>query len=97
MDTCQRCKSRRIMDVSGHCQDRCVIEYDDNGYDGYVPFDMPLNRIFGQGDYLSFSVCLDCGQMQGAFPISESDMDKALKIERPDMDGEPDDIESEGE
>lgn len=30
----------------------------------YVPSDLNI----GGGDYLSFDVCLDCGQMQGEWP-----------------------------
>jgi hypothetical protein len=35
--------------------------------DGYVPSGLNI----GHGDYISFHYCLDCGQIQGEFPIPE--------------------------
>jgi hypothetical protein len=34
-------------------------------HDGYVPEDLGI----GGGDYVQFSYCLDCGQIQGTFPL----------------------------
>jgi len=34
-------------------------------YFGYVPRDMGI----GGGDYVKFSYCADCGQIQGEFPV----------------------------
>jgi hypothetical protein len=35
-------------------------------HDGYVPRALGI----GGGDYIEFEVCLNCGQMQGKYPIA---------------------------
>lgn len=68
---CQRCKSSRVFSVSGKCSDMCSIT-DSSGkklVDGdYVPY-----GVLGGGDYINFSVCGECGQVQGGFPVSDSE------------------------
>lgn len=34
-------------------------------FDGYVPDDIGI----GGGDYVEFTWCLECGQIQGQFPL----------------------------
>ena len=69
---CQRCGSTRIADVYGKCSDLCVVEIGDNEHDGYVPSDMGI----GGGDDISFNVCLDCGQIQGKFPLPPTELEE---------------------
>jgi hypothetical protein len=38
---------------------------------GYVPSGVGV----GGGDYLKFDYCLDCGQIQGKWPIQSSDFE----------------------
>jgi hypothetical protein len=45
--------------------------------DGYVPNDLNI----GGGDYIEFDVCLDCGQMQGQYPLPESQHEKDISDE----------------
>lgn len=53
---CQRCNSIRVLNVSANR----------NGdAEGYVPHYLGI----GDGDYVEFSYCADCGQIQGAFPL----------------------------
>jgi hypothetical protein len=64
---CQRCGSTRIADVQGKTSDLCFVQLENLRYnDGYVPSGMNI----GGGDYLRFSLCLDCGQLQGEFPVT---------------------------
>lgn len=35
-------------------------------YNGYVPDDIGIGEY---GDYMRFTYCLDCGQIQGKFPL----------------------------
>jgi hypothetical protein len=67
---CQKCKSKRILSVSAKCADLCWVRYP-NGTESrdYVP-DIPnISTPEGGGDYVEFDLCLDCGQVQGKWPV----------------------------
>lgn len=68
---CQECESSRIAEISGKVKDMCVVSIRDDVHDGYVPGDLNI----GEGDYLTFKVCLTCGQMQGDYPLERSTME----------------------
>lgn len=74
--TCQRCGSMRIAGAGAKCSDLFHVTIGDRERDGYVPYDLGV----GGGDYLDFDWCLDCGQMQGEWPLPPS------KIESPTPD-----------
>jgi hypothetical protein len=64
---CQRCQSERVIGVFAGCQDRCVLEIQGRNFG---PDYIPRGSLpFGSGDEVDFKVCLECGQMQGKFPI----------------------------
>lgn len=73
---CQRCKSYRILQIQAKCKDMCSAELQVDPankleahavyHDGYVPHALGI----GGGDYIEFEVCLNCGQMQGKYPIA---------------------------
>lgn len=63
--TCKKCNSNRVADVNGKVSDMCFVSINGKEHDGYVPKDMNI----GGGDYLEFQYCLDCGQIQGKFPL----------------------------
>ena len=68
--TCQNCNSERLADISGKCSDMCSVNVPGfKAYNDYVP-----NFIGQWGDYLQFSMCLDCGQIQGKFPITDEQL-----------------------
>lgn len=69
--TCE-CGSERIAEVSGKCSDQCSIQLGDFSRDDYVPSDMGI----GGGDYLNFSYCLDCGRIQGTFPLDQTELEE---------------------
>lgn len=71
MKMCQKCRSLRVAKVNGKTSDMAYVEVAGKPKDGYVPRDMNI----GGGDYLSFSYCLDCGQMQGTFPLPKTEME----------------------
>jgi hypothetical protein len=62
---CRNCDSNRILCVGGKVSDMYYHKYKDKEYDGYVPEGLGI----GGGDYISFNYCLDCGQIQGIFPV----------------------------
>lgn len=65
---CQRCQSKRIIHVSGKTSDMCWAKFGNREHDGYVPQIKPIGN---GGDYLTFKLCLDCGQIQGQFPVDD--------------------------
>ena len=72
---CDKCNSERVLSVSGKCSDMfsangCGIDYQD-----YVPTGIGIDD--GE-DYMAFKYCLDCGKIQGKFPIAESKL-KGMK------------------
>jgi hypothetical protein len=69
--TCKKCKSKRIVHISAKCSDLCYVSIADKEHDGYVPRDLGI----GGGDYVEFKYCLDCGQIQGEFPIKTSKLE----------------------
>ena len=69
---CQKCKSARIADVSAKCSDMFCASIGSKHYDGYVPKDMGFRDQ--SGDYLELKYCLDCGQIQGKFPLKQNDL-----------------------
>lgn len=67
--SCQRCKSDRIVSVQAKCSDYCFAEYKGASRDGYVPSDIGLDG----GDDVNMKYCLECGQIQGEWPLPEPD------------------------
>lgn len=61
---CIKCKSDKILSINGKCNDMCFTTYKGKERDGYVPRDLGV----GGGDYVSFELCLNCGQVQDTFP-----------------------------
>ena len=66
---CQKCNSDRILYIDGKTSDKCYCEYQDFEIDGYVPSDIGLEDK--SGDYIQFEYCLECGQIQGTWPIKD--------------------------
>lgn len=66
---CQNCQGERIISVSAKCSDMCSVEYKGMERHDYVPDFIGL----GGGDYIELDYCLDCGQIQGEFPLEEID------------------------
>jgi len=64
---CDKCESERIMEFMGKTSDLCHAEIQGTEYDGECPKDLGI----GSGDYIRLSYCLDCGKIQGTFPIKE--------------------------
>jgi len=71
---CQRCDGQaKLYSVYAKCSDRYshVNVKSGKSYDGYVP-----DWIGEYGDYVSFTICRHCGQMQGQWPESDNSIDK---------------------
>ena len=61
---CQRCSSKRILSVNGKSGEQTILNLHGEEYHGE-----PIEPV-GSGDYITFSVCLNCGQQQGSFPVA---------------------------
>jgi len=66
---CDNCKSNRLIGIYAKSSDRNVmwIGHFNYEHDGYVLPDLGI----GGDDDVSFTYCLDCGKIQGTFPISD--------------------------
>lgn len=62
---CQRCNGQaKLVQISAKCSDMYShVTAAGKEYDGYVP-----DWIGEYGDYVTFTVCRHCGQMQGDWP-----------------------------
>ncbi len=67
-----KCGSERIAEIGAKCSDCCGVKIGTRIQDGYVPRDLGV----GGGDYVEFKWCLDCGQIQGVFPLPKSELEK---------------------
>lgn len=66
-ETCDNCCSERIISIMGKCSDCFNAQYMGIDYDGYVLSEAGI----GGGDDIEMKYCLDCGKIQGNFPIPE--------------------------
>lgn len=71
------CNSDRIAFLNGKTSDMCGFRYKDIDSCGYVPKGIVIGDEYG--DYIEFEFCLDCGKIQGKFPISDAAVKRAVK------------------
>ena len=64
---CQDCDGIRLMNVSTKCSDMFNAWTDANEHRGYVSDGLGI----GDGDYMEFCYCMECGRIQGNFPLPE--------------------------
>ena len=74
---CQSCKSDRILSVNAKCADRCMLSLEGKDHNGSVPEGFGI----GGGDYIRFDLCVDCGQIQGQFPLGKTEIEIANENE----------------
>ena len=70
MKSCQKCKSDRILEICGKTSDMCFARFKDKEQSDYVPGGFNIDD--GTGDYLEFDLCLQCGQVQGKWPVKKN-------------------------
>lgn len=70
--SCQRCASHRVADAGGKCSDLGHFTMGSIDHDGYIPEGVGI----GGDDYVSLTYCLDCGQIQGTFPLPISGIER---------------------
>ena len=70
-----KCGSGRIASMNAKCSDCCSIDLPHGEtLNGYVP----KNLNIGGGDYIKFRFCMDCGRIQGEFPLEGYEGDKEI-------------------
>ena len=69
--SCQKCGSDRTASMSAKCSDCCFVKIGSGEKSGYVPRDMGI----GGGDYVKFHWCLDCGHIQGEWPVPKTELE----------------------
>jgi hypothetical protein len=77
MNTDQKCKcgSTRLADVSAETRDTVAVYCPGREFHGYLPDDMGLITPDSFAD-MQFIFCLNCGQIQGTWPLPETDLEK---------------------
>ena len=76
---CQKCSSERVANISGKTSDMCYVCIKEIESNGYVPCDMNI----GGGDYIEFHFCLECGQIQGQWPLPKTELEEPPEDEEP--------------
>ncbi len=74
---CDKCKSKRLMEVYVQGRDTHNLQYEDNEYHGYMV--EGLNLYGNYGDAIEFNLCMECGKIQGKFPVSDEVIKEVLK------------------
>jgi hypothetical protein len=66
-EICQKCSSSSVLHISGKTDDRFSASFKNLEHDGYV-----LSGVnIGGGDYVEMEICMNCGQVQGTFPVTD--------------------------
>jgi hypothetical protein len=73
---CVRCGEVRLAKAIGKTNDTFNLLADGKEYDGCVPRGLNL----GGGDYFVVTICLECGQAQGDWPVTERQVKEACDV-----------------
>ena len=73
-----KCGSDRIMRINGKTSDMFDCSYASIEHQGYVPEGIVIGDG-GYGDYINFEFCLECGKIQGKFPITDDEVKAAIE------------------
>ena len=75
-ERCQQCGSPRIAYIHSEPKDLNDFKFNDDGFGtGYLPDDSVGINV---GEDIEFYYCLNCGQIQGDWPITEEQTEEAL-------------------
>ncbi len=75
---CFKCGSNRLFHIWTQADDHHVVRFKQYEHCDYLPEDMGI----GGGSHSQFTYCGDCGQIQGKWPLVETQVEKEEKIER---------------
>lgn len=88
MDKCISCGKKRLAKIGAKCDDNCAVAVGGRAKHGYAPSDMELGP---GGDYVIFRYCLDCGQIQGDFPLNQTELEAVAEEDEDEENEEEDD------
>lgn len=74
--SCQKCGSDRILEINAKCSDLCFTTFQGQEKDGYPP---NVPGVADGCDYIETKICMECGQVQGKFPISDKQILKGWR------------------
>ena len=83
MCTCQNCNSTRIARISAKVSDMCQStmvnssDYEPDDFE-YVPNDMNIHAPH-DSDVMEFELCLNCGTIQGQWPLPETKLERQVQ------------------
>lgn len=83
MYKCQHCNSGRVAVISAKVSDMCQSmmvnspEYEPEDFER-VPDDMNIH-VEIDSDMLEFQLCLDCGTVQGQWPLPETKLERRVQ------------------
>ena len=83
MCTCQNCNSTRIAHISAKVSDMCQStmvnspDYEPDDFE-YVPNDMNIHALH-DSDVMEFKMCLNCGTIQGQWPLPETKLERQVQ------------------
>ena len=83
MCTCQTCNSTRIARISAKVSDMCQStmvnspDYEPDDFE-YVPTDMNIHAPH-DSDVMEFKLCLNCGTVQGQWPLPETKLERQVQ------------------
>jgi hypothetical protein len=70
--SCDSCDSERVADINAKCGDLVTGGLVTKSFNGEVPEGFGI----GGGDYVNFCFCLDCGKIQGDFPLPPTEIEE---------------------
>lgn len=79
---CQRCESTRIVSLCSKASDLHDVRVNGFEHDGYLPDDLGI----GGGDYVEMDYCMNCGQIQGQWPLPTSNLERGRDPDSDDDD-----------
>ena len=83
MCTCQNCNSERIALINAKVSDMCQStmvnspNYEPEDFE-YVPQDMNIH-VPMDSDVMEFQLCLNCGTIQGQWPLPETALERRVQ------------------
>jgi hypothetical protein len=91
---CQTCSSDRIMNVYAKSSDLNSLSIKGHNLDHYLPDGIGLGD---DSDAVSMDYCLNCGQIQGEFPLPITNLEVGRAVDEDDLDDLSDEEKAEEE
>lgn len=77
IEICQKCSSSSVLSISGKTSDMFNASFKGLEHDGYVLSGLNI----GGSDYVEMEICMNCGQVQGTFPVTDDRVKLAFQAQ----------------